>query len=271
MKETVLPQKQSSGGGKQEGIRTGNGAGTGFLNRDVIKLIAMGTMLLNHLCHLLGMEGTWLGETMVEIGYFTAITMCFFMVEGYRYTRSKGQYAMRLFGVAILSQLPYNVVLSEDGGLFSYTQFNMLFSLFLCFLVLLVKDKVKNIFLKAVLIFLIIAVSIFTDWAIFAPVFTLLFAVAGDSRKKKIIAYGISIILFTIINVMMTFSSVAMPISLYSVLLGVLAMSFSGVCVLLLYNGKRIEKGKDFFKWFFYLFYPGHLFVLMLIRWFVLK
>ncbi|MBO4391183.1 MAG: conjugal transfer protein TraX [Lachnospiraceae bacterium] len=241
-----------------------------FLSRDIIKLIAMVTMLLNHSCHLLRMEGTWLGETMVEIGYFTAITMCYFMVEGYQYTRNKGQYALRLFGFGLLAQLPYNAVLSDDGSVWSYTQLNMMFSLFLCFLVLLVKDKIKNIFLKSILIFLIIAFSIFTDWALFAPVFTLMFAIAKDSKKGKVIAYAIAIVLFTIINVMLTFSSVPFLTAIYSVLLGILTMALSGVCVLRLYNGKRMQAGRTFFKWFFYLFYPGHLFILMLIRWFVL-
>ena len=38
---------------------------------------------------------------MVDIGYFTAITMCYFLVEGYHYTRSVKNYALRLlvFGI----------------------------------------------------------------------------------------------------------------------------------------------------------------------------
>lgn len=43
------------------------------------------------------------------IGYFTAVTMCFFLVEGYGCTRSKCRYAGRLLGFAVLAQLPYQL------------------------------------------------------------------------------------------------------------------------------------------------------------------
>lgn len=40
----------------------------------------------------------------------------------------------------------------------------------------------------------------------------------------------------------------------------------SAIVVLFLYNGKRAERGRTFSKWFFYLFYPGHLLVLYFIK-----
>ena len=43
-------------------------------------------------------------------------------------------------------------------------------------------------------------------------------------------------------------------------------IAVAGIVILYFYNGKRMEKGKVFSKWFFYLFYPVHLLILGLIR-----
>ena len=66
------------------------------MNRDQIKYVAMFTMLLNHIANVFLEPGTFLFEVMVDVGYFTAITMCYFLVEGYGYTRSKEKYGKRL-------------------------------------------------------------------------------------------------------------------------------------------------------------------------------
>lgn len=67
------------------------------MNRDEIKYIAMFTMLLNHIANIFLEPGTLLFEIFVDVGYFTAITMCYFLVEGYGYTRSKEKYGKRRF------------------------------------------------------------------------------------------------------------------------------------------------------------------------------
>ena len=51
------------------------------LTRDAIKYLAIFTMLLNHIANVLLPENTILWEVLVDIGYFTAITMCYFLVE----------------------------------------------------------------------------------------------------------------------------------------------------------------------------------------------
>ena len=63
------------------------------LNRDQIKYIAVFTMLLNHVANIFLQPGTFACEALKDIGYFTAPVMCWFLVEGYRYTRSVKKYA----------------------------------------------------------------------------------------------------------------------------------------------------------------------------------
>lgn len=105
-----------------------------ILNRDQIKLLAIITMTFNHISHVLMTPGSVLAEVFEDIGYFTAMTMCFFLTEGYRYTRSKKAYAQRLFVFALISQIPYVLAVG-------FFQLNVLFTLLACFLIFCVMDS----------------------------------------------------------------------------------------------------------------------------------
>ena len=65
------------------------------MNRDQIKFLAIITMTCNHIANIFLTPGTLLFEVMIDIGYFTAITMCYFLVEGYGYTHDKKKYGER--------------------------------------------------------------------------------------------------------------------------------------------------------------------------------
>ena len=62
------------------------------INRDAIKYIAVVAMLANHFAAIFLNSGTLLRMFLLGIGNFTAITMCYFLVEGYGYTHSKKKY-----------------------------------------------------------------------------------------------------------------------------------------------------------------------------------
>jgi len=234
-------------------------------NRDVIKYIAMFTMLLNHISNVFLKRGTFLSEFLLDIGYFTAITMCYFLVEGYQYTRSKKKYALRLAAFAIISQVPFNLAFTNDG-IIRFTGMNMLFSLLICFLILICLEKIRRKFLRILAIVGLIALSLISDWPLFAPVFTLLFVWAKDSKRRMKITYFISCILFGLFyytNGLIIFPKEKS----FIISLGAMAgIALSGIVITYLYNGKRIEKGRNFSKWFFYIFYPLHLLILGLIR-----
>lgn len=228
------------------------------LNRDVIKYIAMTAMLLNHIANIFLVPGTLWYEVLVDIGYFTAITMCYFLVEGFRYTHSRKQYALRLFGFGVVSQVPFSMAFAQNGIL-EFQDFNMMFTLFLCFCILLCIETIRNRFLRGVLIVLLIFGSLFCDWALLAPVFTLLFAWAGGNRTRQKSAFGAAALLYggmAGLGSGQVWEAVgcAVPILV------------SAFVILYLYNGRRAARGRTFYKWFFYAFYPAHLLVLGLLR-----
>ena len=239
------------------------------LNRDVIKYIAMFTMLLNHIANIFLTPGTAAHVLLVDIGYFTAPVMCFFLVEGYHYTHSKKRYALRLFLFAVLSEFPFCLAFSETyNGVegISFCGFNMIFTLFLCFCILLVREYVMDVGMKMLLIAGLVILSMFSDWALLAPVFTLLFAWAGKDWEKVKRAFVIGTVLFAFSGFTPGAGGTETWISLGEALLSAGGVALAGIVIVCFYNGKRMDRGRQFSKWFFYLFYPGHLLVLGLIR-----
>ncbi len=239
---------------------------TKMLNRDIIKYLAMFTMLLNHISTVLIHNSPVIDYIFKNIGYFTAITMCYFLVEGYKYTRSRKKYGQRLFVFGLISQFPFALAFST-GTVISYVSFNMFFTLFLCFCLLNVLEKNKRGFARGLKIFGLLILSAFCDWPFLAVMFTLLFALAKDDEAKKKVAFimsGISFAAFTYLTEIMIYADTKSAI--INTIGAVAGMSLAAVTILFLYNGKRMEKHQNFSKCFFYLFYPVHLVVIGIIR-----
>lgn len=233
-----------------------------MLNRDVIKYIAMVTMFLNHFAHMFLTKGTAVHEVFLDIGFFTAPVMCYFLVEGYMHTRSKVKYGLRLFLFALLSQIPFQLALG-------YKILNMMFTLLCCFLILVVMENVSSPMLKPVLCALLVLITTMADWAVVAPVITILLCNAWGDKKRMAIEYFIAYLLFSMINVQSYMSGETGGWTAYAVFHGLLSglgILAAAVATLVLYNGERARRGQNFSKWFFYIFYPAHLLVLYLVK-----
>ena len=239
------------------------------LNRDVVKYIAMFTMLMNHIANIFLTPGSLLFEILVDVGYFTAPVMCYFLVEGYHYTHSKKRYAERLAVFALVSEIPFCLAFSEAYNgerIISFCGFNMIFSLLLCFGILYVRENVRDRILAGALTAVLFLISLFSDWALIAPLFTLLFARAdGDSRKVRS-AFHIGAAAFAFLSFSPGASTAQTVQSLIYAVLSASGILAAGITVVCFYNGKRMERGRTFSKWFFYLFYPVHLLILGMIR-----
>lgn len=230
------------------------------INRDVIKYIAMFTMLLNHVAHAFLPVDTALYEVFTNIGYFTAITMCYFLVEGFEYTHSRKKYAQRLLLFAIISEVPYCIALQ-------FFQLNMLFTLLMCFgILILLDDKTLGDWKYAAIILIVLASS-FSDWGLMAPIFTIMFAIWKKQKGKLVLAYVIAAMIFCFFN-FTSYTSQGMEAgqAILHALYACIGIAVSGVVILCVYNGKRAIWGQKLSKWFFYIFYPAHLAVIAIIR-----
>lgn len=233
------------------------------LSRDAVKLLAVAAMACNHAAHALLPAGSGAAELLTDIGYFTAVTMCYFLVEGFRYTRSRPRYALRLGLFALVSQLVYWLALG-------IAQWNMLFTLLLCFLMLWALEALRGSVWRMPAVLLLAGLTVFCDWPLLAACFTLLFVLCRGRRRWQAVAFVLAAALFFWFQYQ-NYTAAGWDgagAALHGGLscLGLLA---SGGVLLFLYNGRRSAWGARHplaSKYFFYLFYPGHLAVLALLR-----
>lgn len=239
-----------------------------ILNRDQIKYLAIVLMTFNHIAHILMTPGTVVYEVFEDMGYFTSITMCYFLVEGYFYTHSKRDYAKRLFLFALISEIPYLLAMG-------YFQLNVIFTFLICFCILLLLDSRLNKIQKILSVLGLILLSTLCDCALILPIATILFKFSRGNRKKQIQAWIIMCVVFFVLNVP-GYAPVDAPypfLSGYALLHGfyaIISWILAGIVIQVFYNGKKSEKYVFFNKWLFYFYYPVHLLVLWSIRFFLL-
>ena len=242
-----------------------------ILNRDVIKFLALILMLGNHIAYVFMKPGSLKAEMLIDLGCFTAPVMCFFLVEGFYKTRSRKRYGQRLAIFALLSQLPFYLAFYPAS--IKLYNFNMITSLFLCFLMLCVLDCSWDERNKQIAIALIFLAGCYCDWPVMAQIFVLIFwrlhrlEEEGQASLRDEVGSWLAVIGTT--GALEGLSALAEGDSPGKILLSLGSMAgpiLAAAVLLLFYNGKRARKGREFMKWFSYVFYPLHLLVLGIIR-----
>ena len=231
------------------------------MNREQLKMLAIVAMTCNHAAYALLPAGSVYARILIYLGYFTAPVMCRLLVDGYRYTRSKKKYALRLLITGAAAQLPYMRAL----GLL---QLNFMFTLLVCLLLLMILDAVRDPLGRIAAAAALIGLSTFCDWGGIIPAAAALFYLVGENRKKQIQAYAAVTILHGISQMLVRAESPLFSLTdiLAEGLFSMIGPALGGICLYVLYNGRRSERFPRFHKWFFYLYYPAHLAVLALLR-----
>ncbi len=240
------------------------------LSADIIKYIAAAAMLIDHIAWCFVDTNTVLGIIMHTIGRITAPIMCYFIAEGYHYTKNVKKYLLRLGIFAVISWIPYNYMecgvlpfgVNGDGWWLRLMQ-SVIFTFFLGLLALAAihKETIPKA-VRVIIVILLCIVSAIGDWAVLGVVWIILFDRYRGDFKKQAIAFAISsLILTTLIFIVLPGTTLAETLFQYGVLLALVPLYF--------YNGGK-GRGGGFNKWFFYVFYPLHMLLLGLIKYAVL-
>ncbi|MBF2450728.1 TraX family protein [Listeria welshimeri] len=233
-----------------------------------LKIIAIIAMLINHI----GI-GFNLFEYSNELYFFTELVgkltfpiMAFLLVEGFHYTKNVKKYAGRLAIFWIISIYPFHLLHLANSP-FSPTELvnNIFFTLLMGLILIILYEKTNNVFLHVLLVIIFSLATIMSDWNLFGVLMIFGFYRIKDANLSKIIPpLYTTVIMFVIMLIGYFVSPSSVPISIVISTLGILGT----IPLLLNYNGQR-GYSPTWVKWGFYLFYPLHMIILVLIRGFL--
>ncbi len=223
-----------------------------IISGSALKVIATAAMLIDHIAAVLLRETpiellTIMGRSitlyaaMRFIGRIAFPIFAFLITEGYLHTRNRMRYGASLALFALLSEIPWN--LEHTGKILALSSRNVFFTLLLGYLAICMLEKWRSRPSKqAAWLLGLLAVSVIlrADYGISGYVFILfLYVMRERPLLRAVIGSGI-------LPARWEAGLAFIPIALY--------------------NGKRGFARGSFAKYFFYFFYPAHLFALYLIK-----
>lgn len=240
------------------------------LNANTIKLIAIVAMTIDHLAWLFypGYPKEIVPVLLHVIGRITCPIMCYFIAEGYFYTKDINKYTKRLFLFAFISHFAYILASNNYIDIKSFIPFyygnvldqtSVMFSLAWGLVMLRVvhSENIKES-MKVIYILLICLISFPSDWSCIASLCILAFGTNRNNFKTQLKWMLFYVGIYAIVY------AFALDVVYGIIQLGVVF----AIPILAMYNGKRgcSKQVNTWMKYFFYFYYPLHLFVIGVIK-----
>ena len=236
------------------------------LNANTLKVIAITAMTLDHMAWMYfpGYPRAPLPVLLHILGRLTCPIMCFFIAEGYHHTKNIRKYTFRLFLFAAVSHFAYLFASGTFSGWASFipfssgellNQISVMWPLAWGLVMLRIADSSRiSQKGKPILILLICLITFPSDWSCIASLCIVAFGTNRGNLKKQML--------------LMIFY-VAMYATVYffalDKLYGILQLAVVlAIPVIMMYNGQlgKNRRVNTIMKYFFYIYYPLHLFVM---------
>ena len=221
------------------------------LDGTMLKIIAMVSMVFDHVGDMFFPDLLWPRM----IGRLAMPIFSFCIAEGYIHTRDKNNYMLRMGLFALISEVPFDLAFEGHIGL---SHQNIMLTFFMAIFALRLFDLIRGnrkegtgkhsvgktiLGTLVVIAMAVLAIFVKADYTVFAVISVFLFYVFKDINHFARTGIGVA------------FLAVTRTLGYYCTT----GLSF---IPLALYNGK---KGKGL-KWLFYVFYPGHLLLLYILK-----
>ncbi len=222
-----------------------------------LKVIAIVGMTLDHIGMAFGSSLPLAAKILLYLpGGLTFPIMAYLLVEGYKKTSNVRRYMRRMFVFALVALLPFMWA-------FSMYTLNVLVTLLLGLVVLYLYDNMRHRALFYLAFAGITIATVLCDWGLIGvPMIFAMYVLKGE-KKRIILPIGI------MVGAMEIFMGMGIAAGAFADVGGAdwpqMAFFVGSLCaipLLLAYNG---ERGRNM-KYFFYAYYPAHLFVLGLLR-----
>ncbi len=238
----------------------------GGLTSDMLRIIAVLLMISDHVWATFMSFGDW----MTYIGRMAFPIFAFQIAEGFVHTSNLKKYALRLLGFALASELPFNLFYSSRW--FNPYHQNVLFTLLLGLVAITVIDNLKknrtakNIALSVLWLILICLACVigFTDYGFLGMLTVVMFYLLRDFP----FAWLAQLVGMVLINIVF-FEGQVFPVEIFGKMFEIPTQGFAvfALIPIWLYGGRKGRSNK-IIQYGFYAFYPVHMLILYLIRFF---
>lgn len=232
------------------------------LNASTLKLIAIITMVIDHISWGFFDFYSWQGYMLHIIGRLTIPIMCFFIAEGFRKTHDLKKYILRMTFFAAVSVVPFYLFFHEE---YAYRQ-NIIFDYLLALLLLTVLESKKLGKPAKVMLSILLAVTslVIGGWPIMPMVYVLIFYYADSFKKQAVWFCSSTVCLVMFMMIAITLNTKYNFYPMYSSWVWWDKSYFLGFMLALpllkMYNGEKGEYPLG--RYFFFIFYPAHFLVL---------
>ena len=216
------------------------------LDGTTLKLIAMAAMVFDHVGDNFFPGQVW----MRALGRLAMPIFAFCISEGYAHTHDKRRYLVRMGVFALVSEVPFDLVTAHVP--LEFTHQNIMATFFWAILGLMLFERIAGEGAPK---------ARKAAGYIMLAVFAMLSVLLG--LDYNMLGCGLIFVFYLLREKGLVIAAAAAAV--YHAILrnkGVYWFGLLGFLPILLYNGKR---GRGL-KWLFYLFYPGHLLLIWLVR-----
>ena len=228
-----------------------------------LKILALVTMLIDHVGAVFFPQYIFLRY----IGRISFPIYAFLIAEGFVHSKNRGKYFLRLFSFGLISEIPYDLLFY--GSICSVKSQNIMFELSLGVLMLFCIEKVtkkgKHIFVIPALALILLSEVLGFSYGIYGMVLMLTAYIVREKGVKIQALYsaGTTIIFNGMVDFSLPF--IFVPLEILSTN-SIQSLAIFAALPIMLYNG---GKGKAGLKWFFYIVYPAHLLLFILVRYII--